>query len=383
MFWELVAKSRGGALGAAWLRKAVHNSSAASLASTSIVTDNRSIMRLVTASSFSSSAAASYSPLKIHAIPPNLWIDPRSSFISSGNDASDDNEHDSDDDDDSKADRSRKGASDQADDYDDDDDEFYITPESVQYAVPLPERLHVDIHTLFPTHHLHQQSAIAGTLWLDETVFGCDPIRIDLLKRAVDYHRAKKRGRRKAVTKTIHEVSGSGRKLRPQKGRGMARVGHSRPPHFRGGAKAHGPKNVTDYGNTKLNKKVRRLAIKNALSQKLKEGNLILFNQLYEIPTHKTAELIQLLQPWNIGSKEGGASALILDHYYPDEEEVNQAQAASYQGVPLNLWLASSNLHNVRVGNDHACNVYDILKHEKLVLTLAALDELQGRLSDI
>ena len=73
------------------------------------------------------------------------------------------------------------------------------------YAIPLPERLHVDIHTLFAPQH----SSKVGTIWLDASVFGLEPVRTDLLKRAVDYYRAKKRGRRKAVTKTIAQVSGS------------------------------------------------------------------------------------------------------------------------------------------------------------------------------
>ncbi len=304
-------------------------------------------------------------------LPPNLTFDPRSSFVAPRKDVRFVTESD---------------VLNETEEYDgEEEEELVVVPEKLVYAVPLPERLHVKVHTLFPValdddDEEREDVTQVGSIWLNETVFGCDPIRVDLLKRAVDYYRAKKRGRRKAVTKTIGEVSGSGRKLRRQKGTGQARVGHSRPPHFRGGAKAHGPKNVTDYGNTKLNKKVRRLALMNALSQKLKEGNLLLINQFYDLPSHKTSQLVRLLAPWNIGAKQDGTSAFILDHYYPENEE---HEATPYNGVPLNLFLASSNVPNVKVGNEHSINVYDILKHEKLVLTLAVLQQLEQRLSKL
>lgn len=251
----------------------------------------------------------------------------------------------------------------------------------IQYAIPLPERLKVEVHTLFAPQH----SSLTGTLHLEESVFGKDPIRIDLIKRTVDWFRAHLRGRRKAKTKTIGEVSGSGRKVRPQKGSGRARAGHSRPPHWRGGAKAHGPKNTRDYGKMKLNKKVRRLALRHVLSQKLKEGNLMVFNHMHELPTHKTGELNRLVEPWGFGC-EGGAPALLLDHYYPDEQyeddDAAKPAATSYYGVPVNLHVASNNLYRLKVGNAHAANVYDILKFEKLVVTVAALTQLEKWLKE-
>lgn len=300
-------------------------------------------------------------------IPPNLHIDPRSSFLVHKNPRP------------SLSATPRPAGDSSSDDgvelIEDDNEEFddlavdtaYLQRE-VRYAVPLPDRLRATVWALDGTE--------AGSLWLDARVFGRDPIRIDLLKRAVDYIRAKIRGRRSAVTKTIAEVSGSGRKLRPQKGLGKARVGHRRPPHFRGGAKAHGPKNVTDYGNTKLNKKVRKQALCHALSQKLKEGNLMLVNSL-EIESHKTRVLDDVLRQWTIGGTDG-ASALVLDHYYPAADSALKM----YRGVPANLFAAARNIPRVRVGNTHAANVYDLLKHDKVVLTLEALKVLEGRLKD-
>jgi large subunit ribosomal protein L4 len=333
-------------------------------------------------------------------LPPNLKIDPKSSFAANPVELlnQDDEEEDDDDDDiDDDTSLSSKVDDDDIDDSelneeDDDDDDFeypmrLVIPQ-VQYAVPLPERLNVTVHTLFASPHSNDNET--GTLYLNESVFGHDPIRIDLLKRAVDYYRAKKRGRRKAVTKTISEVSGSGRKRRQQKGTGQARMGHSRPAHHRGGAKAHGPKNVTDYGNTKLNKKVRKQALCHALSQKLLEGNLVVVNSLFELPTHKTKELARILAPWGIGGRSG-TTALILDSYYVNKttnednetDAHQQQQPASFKGVPVNVVVAAANLRNVKVGNDHEGSVYDILKHEKLVMTLAALQQLEQRLQDL
>jgi large subunit ribosomal protein L4 len=352
---------------------------------------------VVSVRTLSSNAAA----VKVK-LPPNLKIDPRSSFapprkfdapkvpakkettektdVRSGDSAAkvspDSDTHD---------DRDREDEEDEEDDldYDSDDDlDFGMLQDehtAPMYAVPLPERLNVNIYTIFAPEHSNQ----VGTIHLDTATFGRDPIRTDMLKRAVDYYRAKKRGRRQAVTKTISEVSGSGRKVRNQKGGGIARAGHSRPAHWRGGAKAHGPKNNTDYGNVKLNKKVRKQALQHALSQKLLEGNLIVLDQLHALSSHKTKDLADMLAPWDIAGRYG-TTALILDHYYPDKSDGDDSkEATSYRGIPVNLWVASGNLFKIKVGNDHLASVYDILKYEKLVLTLSALQQLEQRLKDV
>jgi large subunit ribosomal protein L4 len=305
-------------------------------------------------------------------LPSNLVIDPKSSFANmyeqqeEEDDSLSFNENDPED----------------YDDDEEDDEELFLSDslpyqENVVYCKPLPERLHVEIHTLF------RSPSLVGTIHLHPTVFGMDPIRIDLLKRSVDYYRAKKRGRRKHRTKTISEVSGSGRKVRQQKGGGIARAGHSRPPHWRGGAKAHGPKNTTDYGNTKLNKKVRKLALRHVLSQKLKEGNVIFLNQLHELPTHKTGDLARLLEPWNIAGKMG-STALLLDHYYPETDVPEDAPnvPSSFAGIPTHLHAAAGNLPRLTVNNSHGANVYSILHHEKLILTLSALEQIEERLKE-
>ena len=247
------------------------------------------------------------------------------------------------------------------------------------YVVPLPDRLHQTIYH-------GPDGSEAGTIWLDESVFGVDPIRIDLIKQNVDYIRNKIRGRRKAKTKTISEKSGSGRKVRQQKGTGKARAGHSRPAHWRGGAKAHGPKNTVDYGDVKLNKKAKTLAMRSTLSQKVKEGNLVVVNHL-QLPSHKTKDFAKVLEEsFGIGKGDGLTTALILDHYLERDEQAEESDDesfhASYRGVPINLWVASSNLFRVKVANQRFANVYDILKREKLVVTLSALEEMEKRWRD-
>jgi large subunit ribosomal protein L4 len=263
------------------------------------------------------------------------------------------------------------------DEDEDDDDHLYFESPTNTPVIPLPDRLKV------PVYHFGEPSdrpEEVGTMWLNPTVFGKDPIRIDLLKRAVDFYRAKKRGRRKAHTKRIGDIRGSGKKQRPQKGQGMARMGHKKAPHLRGGAKAHGPTNETNYGNIKLNKKVRRLALQNVLSQKLKEGNLLLVNHFHSLPSHKTKTLMEWLQPFGIAGRTG-TTAFLMDSYFIDDNDPDKA--TSYHGVPINLRVASTNLHKVTVGNQKRdLKVYDVLKHEKLVLTLEALTGLEARLKD-
>ena len=107
--------------------------------------------------------------------------------------------------------------------------------------------------------------------------------------------------------------------------------------------------------------------------------------------------MVQLLSPWNIatGKSNNSDTALIIDYYYPnnnidkettseeDDTTQQQQQATSYRGVPINLYVASSNLYQIKIGNAlHGINVYDILKYNKLIITLAALEHLENRLRD-
>lgn len=358
-------------------------------------------------------------------MPPNLMFDFKSSFaptpavtdeeISSSLQEEDEDGDDESNRKDDELESSRSGDIDYDEDEDeyDDEDEDDITaplvfnPNAITNAQhrpvqPLPDRLQMPIRD-GPNGSL-EEDAIAGTIWLDPTVFGLDEIRIDLVKQNINYIRNKIRGVRKAKSKTISEKSGSGRKVRAQKGGGQARAGHSRPAHWRGGAKAHGPKNTKDYGNTKLNKRVKTLAMRSMLSQKLKEGNLVVVNHL-QLESHKTGPWARILeQHYGVGKamtkrekrntdKTPTTTALILDHYLEEEgskavekkkktdngDDNDNDYHASYHGVPINLWVASSNIPRVTVRNHRFLNVYDILKNEKLIITLSALEQIEQK----
>jgi large subunit ribosomal protein L4 len=247
------------------------------------------------------------------------------------------------------------------------DEEYWFEPAEPLYATPLPERLTVQVvdksDFTSPVRHLT----------LSEILFGRDPVRVDMLQRVVQYQRNKKRGKRKAKTKTISEVSGSGKKMRNQKGGGVARAGHKRPPHWRGGARAHGPKgSIQDY-TTKLNKRVRKLGLLHALSQKLKEGNLIVVNDLF-LETHKTKDFVASLSMAGLAGKTG-SSTYVVD--WAEEEE-----GRVLKHLPLHLAVATRNIPRIKVSGQNFINVYDILKHEKLILTVGAIQALEERLQN-
>lgn len=266
------------------------------------------------------------------------------------------------------------------DDDDDEEDEQRVlydlsTKADVPRAIPLPQRLHVPIMDF-------KSGTEVGTFHLSEHTFGCDPVRVDILHRVVVWQRNKKRGKRNAGarTKTISEVSGSGRKVRNQKGGGVARAGHSRPAHWRGGAKAHGPKGkIQDY-TTKLNKKVRRMGMRHALSQKLLEGNLIITNDM-AATTHKTKVLDDMLKQFDVSGKYGATALMVDDAKAEDNDKGSEdSETFVYGGVNVNLKVASGNLPKVKVMNQIACNVYDMLKYKKLFLSLDAVRALEARL---
>lgn len=271
------------------------------------------------------------------------------------------------------------------------------------YVVPLPQRLTVPVHSLNSGidnngSHSHSTTSTA-TMQLSPVVFGIDTIRTDILHRVVVYQRNKKRGKRyPAITKTISTKSGSGKKMRPQKGGGTARAGHRRPAHWRGGAKAHGPKGIVQDYTTKLNKKVRQLGLRHALSQKLKEGNLIVVKDfsVYSSSTDiseadssttnaedndttvsfKTKDLARAMSKFDIHTNsktDVGASALLVD-------DADKSKETTVGGVPASLKLASRNLYKLRLLNQHHTNVYDVLKYEKLVLSVQACKALEERL---
>ena len=192
-----------------------------------------------------------------------------------------------------------------------------------------------------------------GEIELDEAVFGV-PLRTDLLARMVNYQLAKRRsGNHK--TKGVSEISGTTKKPHRQKGTGRARQGSLRSPQFRGGAVIFGP--VVRSHAHDLNKKVRKLALKTALSTKLAEGKLVVL-EAATADSYKTKEMALRFK------QLGLTSALIIDGTNLDQ----------------NFVRASSNLPLIDVLPEQGANVYDILRRDTLVLTRNAVDQLEARL---
>ena len=192
-----------------------------------------------------------------------------------------------------------------------------------------------------------------GSIELDETVFGL-PVRKDILARMVNYQLAKRRaGTHK--TKLIGDIAGTTKKPWKQKGTGRARQGSLRSPQFRGGAVVFGP--VVRSHAFDLQKKVRKLALKTALSAKQAEGKLIVIDQaaLDQAKTKVLAERFAAL---------GWSNVLIIDG-----QELNEGFAR-----------AARNLPRVDVLPQQGANVYDILRRDVLVLTQAAVECLEARL---
>lgn len=192
----------------------------------------------------------------------------------------------------------------------------------------------------------------SGSVDLDDGVFGLEPRR-DILHRMVVYQLAKRQqGTHK--TKERGEVSRTGKKMYRQKGTGGARHGDKKAPQFVGGGKAHGPRPRSHAID--LPKKVRKLAMKHALSAKASGQEILVLDNL-DLSDSKTKSLIERF------TKLGLSNALIVD------TEINE-----------NFGLAARNIPNVDLLPVVGANVYDILRREKLVLTKAAVEGLEARL---
>jgi len=194
--------------------------------------------------------------------------------------------------------------------------------------------------------------ATAGDVELSDDVFGIEP-RADILHRVVTWQLENRRGiARKARERS--DVARTGKKFGRQKGGGTARHGDRKAPIFIGGGKAHGPR-VREF-NISLNKKVRALGLKMALSAKARQG-LVVVDSL-ELADAKTKVLVGTLAKANFGKK-----VLVVDG-----DAVNEGFA-----------LAARNIVGVNVLPAIGANVYDILKHDTLVLTRAAVEKLEAR----
>jgi large subunit ribosomal protein L4 len=192
-----------------------------------------------------------------------------------------------------------------------------------------------------------------GDIELADEIFGV-PIRRDILARVVNWQLARRRaGTHKA--KGISEIRGTTKKPYKQKGTGRARQGSLRSPQFRGGARIFGP--LVRSHAFDLQKKVRRLGLKIALSAKQDEGKLVVIDTAH-IDEGKTKALRARL------AALGGDSVLIIDGSVVEE----------------NFARATRNLPRVDVLPQQGANVCDILRRDTLVLTREAVRHLEARL---
>jgi large subunit ribosomal protein L4 len=194
----------------------------------------------------------------------------------------------------------------------------------------------------------------AGSIDLADEVFGLPEVRRDILARVINWQLAKRRaGTHK--TKGVSDISGTTKKPWAQKGTGRARQGSLRSPQFRGGAVIFGPV-VRDHGFG-LQKKVRQLGLKTALTAKQKDGKLVVLDKasLTEPKTGALAKQFAAL---------GWTSVLIIDG-----PELDQ-----------NFARAARNLPGIDVLPQQGANVYDIMRRDTLVVTRDAVQHLEARL---
>ena len=189
-----------------------------------------------------------------------------------------------------------------------------------------------------------------GTRELNETVFGIEPNQVVMHAAVVNYLANQRQGT--SSTKTRTEVNGGGRKPWRQKGSGHARQGSIRAPQWTHGGVVFGPK-PRDYSYS-LNKKVKRLALKSALSAKVASGDLIVVDSI-KLDSYKTKEVIKMLSA--IGAE--GKALIVL----PESDNVVVKSAANIPGV--------------KTAQVNTLNVYDILNAGKFVVASDAVAKIE------
>ena len=197
---------------------------------------------------------------------------------------------------------------------------------------------------------VNQSGAEVGEIELNDSVFGIEPNQHVLFEAVMMQRASLRQGTSKVKNRS--EVRGGGRKPWRQKGTGRARQGSIRSPQWRGGGTVFGP--VPRSYSYKLPKKVRRLAIKSALSSKVAEQNIIVLEAL-SLDAPKTKEFASVLKNLSVNSK-----ALIVT------EALNE-----------NVALSARNIPGVTVVDASGVSVLDVLGHEKLIITKAAVEKVE------
>lgn len=193
-----------------------------------------------------------------------------------------------------------------------------------------------------------------GEVSLSDAVFGVE-LNESLIHSALMNFQANGR-QGTSATKTRGNVSGSGRKLWKQKGTGRARIASLRSPLWKGGGNVHGPQ-PRDW-SYKMPKKMRRGALRSALSERLREGNVIIIDE-FGFETPRTKDFLAAIGTLGLVENKKRAKTLVID-------SLDNA----------NLILSSRNVEKTKVTNSFGLNIYDIIYHEKLLISKAAIEEL-------
>jgi len=193
----------------------------------------------------------------------------------------------------------------------------------------------------------------AGTVEVNNEIFGIEPNKHVMHEVLVAELAEARQG--SASTKTRAEVRGGGRKPFRQKGTGRARQGSTRAPHMVGGGVVHGPK-PRNYAK-KVNKKVRRLALRSALAQKISEGNVIVLDD-FALETPKTKTFIDFAKTLNFDG---------VKQLYVTNDDTDTVDRDYF------LYLSTRNIEKVAAINTRDLSVYWLIKQDKIVLTKEAL----------
>ena len=196
----------------------------------------------------------------------------------------------------------------------------------------------------------------AGTVEVNNEIFGIEPNKTVMHEVLVAELAELRQGT--ASTKTRAEVRGGGRKPFRQKGTGRARQGSTRAPHMVGGGVVHGPK-PRDYVK-KVNKKVRKLALRSALATKINEGNLIVLDD-FALETPKTKTFVNFAKTLDFA---GQKQLFVVNDFTEDTD--------------YNLYMSVRNIEKTFVLDSRELRIFWLIKQDKVILTkeaLAAIEE--------
>ena len=188
-----------------------------------------------------------------------------------------------------------------------------------------------------------------GSIELNDSIFAVEGNTHVMHQAVVQYLANKRQGTQSALTRA--EVRGGGRKPWRQKGTGRARQGSTRSPQWTGGGVVFAPK-PRDY-SFKLNKKVKRLALKSALTTKVNDGKFVVVDEI-NLPEMKTKEMVKVLNNLNVNK-----SLVVL-------EDANEKAVVAARNIPT-----------VKTASVSTINVYDILKYDSVVVTKAAVEKIE------